>query len=64
MRSRDFDIIYSGWAQSMSPGNEQIDYFGSASADREGSRNYGGIRNPAVDALIQKIILGDRTATN
>ncbi|HMN87407.1 MAG TPA: extracellular solute-binding protein [Bauldia sp.] len=56
VRSRDFDIMYSGWAQSMSPGNEQIEYFGSASADREGSRNYGGIKDPAIDALIQKII--------
>jgi len=57
VRSRDFDIIYSGWAESMSPGNEQIEYFGSQSADREGSANYGAIRNPAVDELIQKIIL-------
>jgi microcin C transport system substrate-binding protein len=54
--SRDFDMIYSGWAQSISPGNEQIEFFGSASADREGSRNYGGIRNPAVDAIIRKIV--------
>jgi microcin C transport system substrate-binding protein len=57
VRSRDFDLIYTGWAQSMSPGNEQIEFFGSESAGREGSRNYGGIKNPAVDALIQKIIL-------
>jgi microcin C transport system substrate-binding protein len=56
VRSRDFDIMYSGWAQSMSPGNEQIEFFGSAAADREGSRNYGSIKNPAVDALIEKII--------
>ena len=56
VRSRDYDIVYSGWAQSMSPGNEQIEYFGSESADREGSRNYGAIRNPAVDALVEKII--------
>ena len=56
VRSRDFDVMYNGWAQSMSPGNEQIEFFGSASADREGSRNYGAIRNPAVDKLIQKII--------
>ena len=56
VRSRDYDIMYSGWAQSMSPGNEQIEYFGSESADREGSRNYGAIRNPAVDALVEKII--------
>jgi microcin C transport system substrate-binding protein len=54
--SRDFDMIYSGWAQSSSPGNEQIEFFGSASADRQGSRNFGAIRNPAVDAIIRKIV--------
>lgn len=54
--SRDFDIIYGGWAQSMSPGNEQFEYFGSQSSDREGSRNYGGIKNPAIDAIIEKIV--------
>jgi microcin C transport system substrate-binding protein len=56
VRARDFDIIYSGWAQSMSPGNEQIDFFGSSSADREGSRNLGAVRDPAVDAIIEQII--------
>lgn len=56
VRSRDFDLIYTGWVQSMSPGNEQIEFFGSESADRDGSRNYGAVRNPAVDALITKII--------
>lgn len=54
--SRDFDMIYSGWSQSSSPGNEQIEFFGSTSADREGSRNFGAIRNPAVDALIRRIV--------
>jgi microcin C transport system substrate-binding protein len=56
LRSRDFDIVYSGWGQSMSPGNEQIDYFGSESAARDGSRNYGGVSDPGIDALIEKII--------
>ncbi len=56
VRKRDFDIMYGGWAQSMSPGNEQIEFFGSQSAAREGSRNYGGVANPAVDALIRKIL--------
>ncbi|WP_306117422.1 MULTISPECIES: extracellular solute-binding protein [unclassified Roseitalea] len=56
LRARDFDMIYSGWAQSLSPGNEQFDYFGSASADREGSRNYGGVADPAVDALIEEVV--------
>ena len=55
-RSRDFDIMYAGWGQSTSPGNEQNEYFGSASAERPGSRNFGGIKNPAVDAMIQQVI--------
>ncbi|WP_319530596.1 extracellular solute-binding protein [uncultured Cohaesibacter sp.] len=56
VRSRDFDLIYTGWGQSLSPGNEQQEYFGSESADREGSANYAGIKNEAVDELITKII--------
>lgn len=56
MRSREFDMIYAGWAQSLSPGNEQFDFFGSQAADREASRNYGGIKDPAVDALIRRIV--------
>jgi microcin C transport system substrate-binding protein len=56
VRSRDYDIIVSGWAESLSPGNELRDYFGSQAADREASRNYAGIRNPAVDALIEKVV--------
>lgn len=56
IRSRDFDAIVGGWGQSLSPGNEQRDYFGSEAADRAGSRNYAGIKNEAVDALIDKII--------
>lgn len=56
VRSRDFDFIYSGWGQSLSPGNEQLEYFGSAAADQESARNWAGIKNPAVDKLIQRII--------
>ncbi len=56
VRSRDFDLISAGWGQSLSPGNEQRDFFGSEAADREASRNYGGIKNPAVDAMIDKVI--------
>ncbi|KQY12653.1 extracellular solute-binding protein [Rhizobium sp. Root482] len=55
-RSRDFDMIYSGWAQSLNPGNEQAEYWGSASAKRDGSQNYAGISDPGVDALIRRII--------
>src|SRR5262249_16630837 len=42
--------------QSMSPGNEKLEEFGSESADRVGSANYGAIRNPAVDKIIQHIL--------
>lgn len=56
IRSFDFDIITDVWGQSLSPGNEQRDFFGSAAADRPGSNNTVGIKNPAVDALIDKII--------
>jgi microcin C transport system substrate-binding protein len=55
-RSFDFDIVTSGWPQSLSPGNEQRDFFGSEAADRPGSQNLPGIKNPAVDALIDRII--------
>jgi microcin C transport system substrate-binding protein len=53
----DFDIIVSVFQQSESPGNEQRDYWGSEAADKEGSRNVIGIKNPAVDKLIDRVIL-------
>lgn len=56
LRSFDFDITTTAWGQSLSPGNEQRDFFGSDAADRPGSRNRPGIKNPAVDALIDRII--------
>lgn len=59
VRSRDFDMIYSGWAQSNSPGNEQLNYWGSEAADRDSSQNYAGIKDPAVDELIRRIIFSE-----
>ena len=56
LRSFDFDITTTVWPQSLSPGNEQRDYFGSDAADRPGSRNLPGIKDQAVDALIDRII--------
>jgi microcin C transport system substrate-binding protein len=53
----DFDIIVANFAQSESPGNEQRDFWGSDAAGKDGSRNVIGIRNPAIDKLIDKIIL-------
>ncbi len=51
----DFDMIINTWGQSLSPGNEQAFYWSSASAAADGTRNYPGIRQPAVDALIAAI---------
>jgi microcin C transport system substrate-binding protein len=55
-RSFDYDMIWNVWAETMNPGNEQADYWGSGSADQQGSRNYAGIANPAIDALVRMII--------
>jgi microcin C transport system substrate-binding protein len=62
MRDFDFDVTTVAWPQSLSPGNEQRDFFGSDSADRPGSRNAPGIKNAAVDALIQRIIFAKNRA--
>ena len=55
-RSFDYDMTWSIWAQTLNPGNEQLFYWGSKSAAMEGSRNYAGIADPAIDSLINKII--------
>lgn len=54
--SFDYDIIVGNFGQSASPGNEQRNFWGSEAADRQGSRNLIGIKNPAIDKLIDKII--------
>jgi len=55
----DYGIIVGNFAQSQSPGNEQRNFWGSASADENGSRNLIGIKNPAIDKLINKIIFAE-----
>jgi microcin C transport system substrate-binding protein len=62
VRQFDFDIVIASWLESLSPGNEQREYWGSAAADTPGSRNLIGIKNPAVDALIDRIIFADDRA--
>ncbi len=52
----DFDMIVTVWGQSLSPGNEQRNYWSCEAAETPGSRNYAGICDPAVDYLIDKII--------
>ena len=56
VRSFDYDVIWNVWAETMNPGNEQADYWGSGSVNQQGSRNYSGISDPAVDALIRMVI--------
>jgi peptide/nickel transport system substrate-binding protein len=55
----DFDMIQHKWDQSLSPGNEQAFYWGSAAADQDGTRNYMGVKSPAVDALIAALLKAD-----
>ncbi|MGE5477859.1 MAG: extracellular solute-binding protein [Bacteroidales bacterium] len=56
VRSFDFDLIVYSWGESPSPGNEQAMYWTSDSADQPGSRNVVGIKNPAVDKLVELVI--------
>ncbi len=63
VRNRDFDMIYTGWVQSLSPGNEQRDFWGSASAAQNDSRNYAGIADKGVDALVDKIVFATNRDT-
>jgi microcin C transport system substrate-binding protein len=63
MDTFDFDMTVGSWGQSRSPGNEQRDFWSSAAADREGSRNWIGIRSPVIDALVELLIAApDREA--
>ena len=52
----DFDMIQNRWDQSLSPGNEQSFYWGSEAADIQGTRNYMGARDPAIDAMIAAML--------
>jgi microcin C transport system substrate-binding protein len=56
LRNWDFDVIIASWRESLSPGNEQRYFWGSQAADQPGSHNYVGIKNPAIDKLIDRII--------
>ncbi|HUD88127.1 MAG TPA: ABC transporter substrate-binding protein, partial [Xanthobacteraceae bacterium] len=58
----DFDMIEYHWDQSLSPGNEQTYYWGSAAADQQGTRNYMGVRSPAIDAMIAAMLSARKRA--
>ncbi|MBH3392221.1 ABC transporter substrate-binding protein [Pseudomonas putida] len=59
LRSRDYDMIVGGYPQSNSPGNEQREFWSSAAADNPGSRNFIGLRDPAIDQLVEELINAD-----
>jgi peptide/nickel transport system substrate-binding protein len=52
----DFDMIQNRWDQSLSPGNEQFFYWGSEAADNQGTRNYMGVKDPAIDVMIANML--------
>src|SRR5262249_38313645 len=52
----DFDVIIQRYGQSISPGNEQREFWGSAAADQQGSQNLAGIKDPVIDDLINLVI--------
>lgn len=56
MRKFDYEMVTHVISQSLSPGNEQLDLWHSSFADREGSRNYLGIKNKAIDKLVDLVI--------
>src|SRR5207247_9619240 len=63
MKQFDFDMTVGLFSQSLSPGNEQVDFWASTSATTPGSRNLAGVRDPAVDRLIELVIAApDRPA--
>jgi microcin C transport system substrate-binding protein len=57
LRTWDFDVIIYAWGDTLLPGNELRDYWSTEAADQPGSDNVIGIKNPAVDAMIERIIL-------
>ncbi|QQS53441.1 MAG: ABC transporter substrate-binding protein [Candidatus Competibacteraceae bacterium] len=56
VRDFDFDMVVNVWGQSLSPGNEQREFWSSAAAGQPGSRNIAGLKNPAVDALVDQVV--------
>jgi len=59
VKNFDFDMVVTTYGQSQSPGNEQRDYWTTAAADRQGSKNLAGIRSPVVDGLVDTIIYAE-----
>jgi microcin C transport system substrate-binding protein len=62
LRNWDFDIITYAWGESLLPGNEQRGNWGSQAADQPGAENVIGIKNPAVDAMIEQVVFAKNEA--
>jgi len=62
LETYDYDMIVFRWGLSQSPGNEQLNYWGSNAAQQDGSRNFAGVSDPVVDALMEKLISADDRA--
>jgi microcin C transport system substrate-binding protein len=56
METFDYDMAVEVFGQSLSPGNEQREYWGSQAAGEEGSRNLLGIKSPVIDELTEELI--------
>jgi microcin C transport system substrate-binding protein len=52
----DFDMVVGSFPESLSPGNEQRDFWSSKQAVTAGSRNIAGVKDPVVDALVEEVI--------
>ncbi len=59
----DYDMVMHRWINSLSPGNEQLNYWGTASAENKGARNYAGVESPAIDTLAASITKADDRQT-
>ena len=59
IKSFDFDMMRFNYPSSLSPGNEQINRWSSQAAENQGSFNFSGARNPAVDAMIQALLAAE-----
>lgn len=56
LKDYDYDMIQTAWPSSLSPGNEQVFRWDSRNADVPGSFNFVGVKNPAVDAMIKRLL--------
>ena len=65
LQTYDFDMVPFTWYNSLSPGNEQAFYWGSAGVKQDGTRNYMGADDPAIDRMIEELLAArDKTASD